>query len=158
MDKVSYLLRCVLEPMWKGRFCIQPKANDTLEAFHKRLTEYDGMGSFMAAQVVADMKYTPQLLRATDWYTFAASGPGSRRGLNRIFGRPVKQSWKEAEWRRELNNLRQTVNIKLGWNGDKELHGQDLQNCLCEYDKYCRTLFGEGKPKQRYPGLGYDVL
>ena len=33
------------------------------------------------------------------------------------------------------------------------MHAQDLQNCLCEFDKYERERLGEGHPKQRYPGL-----
>jgi hypothetical protein len=35
----------------------------------------------------------------------------------------------------------------------KRLEAIDWQNCCCEYDKYSRTLFGEGRPKQRYPGI-----
>ena len=26
----------------------------------------------------------------------------------------------------------------------------DVQNCMCEYSKYCRALLGEGKPKNTY--------
>jgi hypothetical protein len=26
----------------------------------------------------------------------------------------------------------------------------DIQNCMCEYSKYCRTMLGEGKPKTTY--------
>jgi hypothetical protein len=31
-----------------------------------------------------------------------------------------------------------------------DLHAQDLQNCLCEVDKYLRAKLGEGKPKRRF--------
>ena len=31
---------------------------------------------------------------------------------------------------------------------------QDLQNCLCEFDKYVRVYNGEGTPRSRYDGYG----
>ena len=38
----------------------------------------------------------------------------------------------------------------------KEIELTDIQNCLCETDKYLRVNFGEGKQKNRYvPGRGY---
>ena len=89
--------------------------------------------------------------QASDWHTFAVSGPGSRRGLNRVFDYDVKKSWKEEVWYRELKGLRTYVNQRLLPNMDN-LHAQDLQNCLCEFDKYIRAKSGEGRPKQKYNG------
>jgi hypothetical protein len=34
--------------------------------------------------------------------------------------------------------------------GVGRLCAQDLQNCLCELDKYERVRLGEGKPKRRF--------
>jgi hypothetical protein len=31
-------------------------------------------------------------------------------------------------------------------------HLQDVQNCLCEFDKYERVKYGQGKPRSSYPG------
>jgi hypothetical protein len=53
----------------------------SLLSFYGRLKEMNGLGSFMVAQVVADVKYA-QLKNARDWATFVAPGPGSKRGLN----------------------------------------------------------------------------
>ena len=33
------------------------------------------------------------------------------------------------------------------------IHAQDLQNCLCEFDKYERVRLNEGRPRSNYPGL-----
>ena len=30
----------------------------------------------------------------------------------------------------------------------------DIQNCLCEFDKYRRLQLGEGKVRARYDGAG----
>lgn len=149
MDKVEYILRYILAPLWKDRKRLRPTINDTLDSWHQLLMTYDGLGSFMAAQVVADMKYVAPLDKASDWWTFAASGPGSRRGLNRVMGCLPGEPWSEANWREQLRMLEVQVNrmIPKGW---EPLHCQDLQNCLCEFDKYERARLGEGKPKQLY--------
>ena len=104
----------------------------------------------MAAQVVADIKYAAPLLNAPDWWTFAASGPGSRRGLNRVLGRPVDAKWDEYRWRAELRRLHEEIAPELERAGIGRLSAQDVQNCLCELDKYLRVKLGEGKPKQRF--------
>lgn len=145
MNKVDYLLERVLQPVWDARNECDPKGFETLAGYCRQLTKFDGIGSFIGAQVIADLKYV-QLREARDWSTFAASGPGSRRGMNRLLRREVKAPWKEHNWHEELLRARQFVNSKTGF----DLHGQDVQNCLCEFDKYVRVKTGEGKPKQKY--------
>lgn len=151
VDKVKYVLDYVLKPMWEaresqpGRETIWPK----LEDLHTWLMQFRGMGSFMAAQVVADAKYTPRFSGALDWNTFAASGPGSRRGLNRVMDQPLKAPWKEWSWHSHLLDLREQTLKKLP-RVLKNLHAQDIQNCLCEFDKYERARLGQGLPKQLY--------
>jgi hypothetical protein len=150
MDKVDYLAQYVLNPLWTNRKELQPQKGQTLDEYHQLLTQYDGLGSFMAAQVIADMKYVPPLDNAEDWYTFAASGPGSRRGLNRMLGRDKDSNWREDEWRSYLEELRTIVNNSLNRKIKEDLHGQDMQNCLCEFDKYQRAITNDGRPKQLY--------
>lgn len=155
MDKVSYLLQHVLAPLWENR---KPLAHMythkgmTLQEFHRHLTQFDGLGSFMAAQVVADIKYAKPLLTAQDWYTWAASGPGSRRGLNRVVGRELDAPWREVEWLGALHQLHLQVEPLIKRADLPMLHAQDLQNCLCEFDKYERTRLGQGRPRSTYPG------
>jgi hypothetical protein len=162
MDKVDYLIQRVLGPLWAARKNLRlPAALLTLESYHYVLMQYDGLGSFIAAQVIADLKYEPPYFdkelgiptsQADDWYTFAASGPGSRRGLNRVYGLPVDNPWKEAQWRLCLADLCKALPSKLPFRVGNGLHAQDVQNCLCEFDKYERIRLGEGRPKQLYPG------
>lgn len=149
MNKVQYIAERVLTPMWINRGFVRPGLGENCQALYEKLMRFDGMGSFMAAQVVADMKHTSVMSKANDIFTFVASGPGSRRGLNRMVGREVKSPWREHEWREVALEIGEKVNYDLPPWMDR-IDMQDFQNCLCEFDKYMRATTGEGKPKQRY--------
>jgi hypothetical protein len=155
IPKVQYLAEHVLTPIWERRKELRPQGDDTLASFHQRLTTCIGMGSFMAAQVVADTKNTEvsPLAWAKDWATWAAPGPGSLRGLNRILGKgPVRTGINASEFLVLVNVLRNDINKRFKTTGWPRVCAQDTQNCLCEFDKYERVRLGEGAPKQRYPG------
>ena len=147
---IAYLADDVLNRLWRAREHMSPKCGTSLEAYCNRLMDFAGVGSFMAAQVVADLKYVEPLRSAPDWMTFVASGPGSRRGLNRIMGRPVDEAWTETAWRAAFRRFEAAIRPELQRLDLAELHCQDLQNCLCEVDKYLRCKLGEGKPKRRF--------
>ena len=66
---------------------------------------------------------------------------------------PVKDPWKEAEWKYFIDKLRRDIAPLIHTAGMPSLHAQDLQNCLCEFDKYERVRLGEGRPKSTYPGV-----
>lgn len=157
MDKVDYLVTRVLGPLWAKRKKLRPRAGDQLDEYHQKLMQFDGLGSFISAQVIADLKYIAAcpLRKSVDYQSFAASGPGSRRGLNRVMGRPSDYHQSELSWRLELGDLRHELNNRLERSdlfSGHPLHAQDVQNCLCEFDKYERIRLGEGRPKQLYPG------
>lgn len=109
--------------------------------------KYPCVGPFIAGQVIADLKQTKHLAKAKDWWSWAAIGPGSARGLNRLSGRPLKFGVSQNQGLSEMREVR----MRLGELGD-QLCLQDIQNCLCELDKYVRVLNGEGKPRSGYLG------
>jgi hypothetical protein len=146
MSKGEYLAKFVLDPLWKARETCRPRKGDTLEAVCERWTQFKGVGGFIAAQVIADVKYTRVLLDAPDWLTWAASGPGSRRGLNLALGRERDTSWEEGAWLAALQDLRTQFNSRVG--EDLQVHAQDMQNVLCEFSKYKR-----GSSRTKYPGV-----
>lgn len=152
MDKAEYLAHHVLTPLWEARKLMRPTKDDSLNSFYERLLTFNGLGSFMAAQVVADCKYIPPLNKAPDWWGFAAAGPGSKRGLARVYDIPVDSAWHKGTWYSALCALEEQLNPELKQVGVGALHNQDIQNCLCEFDKYERVRLGEGRPRATYPG------
>lgn len=119
----------------------------TLAAAHRALMGVSGLGSFMAAQVVADLKNTRwhPLNKAGDFHSFSAPGPGSLRGLSKFHQQKITpKSYHQALLNARLYVQRQAPALVDG------LCNQDLQNCFCEYDKYVRVLTGEGRSKRKY--------
>lgn len=121
---------------------------DTCREYWHHIQQISGLGSFLAAQVVADLKNTRghPLHRAGDWRTFSAPGPGSERGLSWYFDTKVTY----ASYHEHINQVARDMDwfMRPG-----NFCMQDLQNCLCEFDKYCRVLSGTGRSKRKYPGL-----
>ncbi len=148
IPKDEYLAERIFSPMWKERNSVRPVRGDTLQSFYERLFRFWGMGPFMSAQIIADLKYVAPLKVAPDWWTFAKSGPGSRRGLNRMMGRPVNAGMTEEKWYEEAHKLWKATEGKI-----PKIHMADINNCLCEFSKYEKVRTGEGTPKQRYPGV-----
>jgi hypothetical protein len=116
---------------------------------HATLRGLYGWGDFMAGQVVDDMTWTDMFCGPVDEFTWAPRGPGSQRGLNRLLGQPIKQRWPTDEWCAALMDLRFQITKQLGVHYSN-MTLMDVQNCLCEVDKYLRFKAGEGRPRSTY--------
>lgn len=151
MDKVDYVIdhvvdnvrRAEQDPLWSQGLWHDPW---TLSTFHQWLMRIDGLGSFLAAQVVADLKNTEghALHYATDWHTWAACGPGSLKGLAAYFGTPAIPGNFTALLARATAQVMPLVGAHVG-----AIHAQDMQNCFCEFSKYIRVREG-GHARNRY--------
>lgn len=109
-----------------------------------------GVGDFLAAQCVADYKEFA-LHIAPDWWTWCAPGPGSMRGLARLRGDYLHKVYGHDMFNQEVNTIRVHLNEMMFENDWPKLDAQNTQNCLCEFDKYCRVKFNEGtRPKAKY--------
>lgn len=149
MDKSEYLAHHVLGPAFAPLLAM-PRTS--LEDAYDYLTGLNAVGSFIAGQMIADLKYTSVLRDAPDWETWCAKGPGSQRGLNRVTGHPLKTKWRNDQFIKTLKQLQDALVYEEHLMIDMCL--QDLQNCLCEFDKYQRVKLGEGTPRATYPGRG----
>lgn len=98
---------------------------------------------FLAQQILTDFGYSQY---GSAWYEnqVVVSGPGSRRGLARITGdESFIRSASEAycsdiiEWLREYVIENTGVRLDLEY-AERRPSLMDVQNCLCEFDKYSR--------------------
>jgi len=146
MGKGLWVAQAMLENALKAdKRIVYDTIEETMEAF-KGLY---GFGTFMAGQVVADLTYSPQLSSAPDLYTYAPIGPGSTRGLNRLFGRKLEGKIGQAQFNDELQYVAKEVSALVDL-GEPKLTLHDWQNCMCEFDKYIRTENGSGRPRSTY--------
>lgn len=153
MPKLHYLCRNVLPAAYRALSNYRTRwGHTTCHAMADRLQEIEGVGNFLSAQVVADVKNTLKhpLTQAEDWWTFVQPGPGSLRGA----------SW----WRHNNPNELSLSMFSTTFSAIREyvdahwpdevpkICNQDLQNCLCEFDKYMRVRNGTGRSKRLYNG------
>lgn len=151
-DKVDSVLYKYVKPLYddvrKGKFGL-----DTNSMFNtwKAVQSYYGFGSFTAGQVTADLRWAING-KWMDAKTFAPKGPGSQRGINRLYGYSTNSHWSDEEFAEGLSEVIDFLSQRLPKWMVERLEAQDYQNCLCEWDKFERCLWNEGRPKQLYPG------
>jgi len=136
IDKVDYVARVVHEVAK-----LEVPRTSCREAF-ETLRSVKGLGSFLAGQIVADLKNDRYLVGVPDWETFSVLGPGSKKGLDYIFGPGTTERTYEAR----IDLLDKITEGKI-----PKLHRQDLQNTMCEYQKYVKYKMGLGGRQRRYP-------
>jgi len=150
MPKEEYVADHVLRQVNAVQSAMDELENPTLELYHRELMRrVDGLGNFLAAQVVADLKHTPlhALQTAQDWRAWAAPGPGSKRGLDRFDGGA------KGGFTARLARAAQAVGQRIPPELCVKMDMQDWQNCMCEFDKYLRLLEG-GHVRNRYAPRG----
>lgn len=106
----------------------------SLEGVAEILQRIEGVGPFLANQVCTDLRYTRH--KWADWDTFVLAGPGTQRGLNRFYGRPVDQHRTQKLLSMELRILRNYA-PKEFTTLFRDIN--NLANCFCEFDKYRRA-------------------
>jgi hypothetical protein len=148
LDKIASVVDAYCSPLKK-----QPLEHwvDTksMRKTWENLNQCYGFGSFMAGQVTADLRWAVDH-KWKDRHTWAPLGPGSLRGMNRLLERDIKTHMKQEEFDVLLMKLRKTCLKFLPSKLTKNLEAIDYQNCLCEFDKYERTLWENRRPKQLY--------
>lgn len=158
MNKLKGVLWCIDQFLLKlvgGHFdkIVQGKAYHA-EA-QMLLEQVPYLGRFMAYQIIADARYTCLLENSPDILTWAQPGPGSTRGVGRIFYNDpdkFKYGSKKDEvqviaFMRKL--LEHSKDYALWPDLDFKWEMQTVQNWCCEFDKYCRAEEG-GRMKRKY--------
>ena len=143
-----------LTPLWESKEKLAEIATKTqsLQALHHAMSAYRGWGGggFMSYEVVTDLNYTRILDKATDRFKWANAGPGAKRGLNRLYDRPLTKGLTAVQSNIEMKNVldiaQGTVNLVSIYNVDM----RTIEHSLCEWDKYERVRLGQGTPRSKY--------
>jgi hypothetical protein len=161
-----------LNGAWQRRKVLQEEFKSTLEQAYNAFSSVAGFGPFLSYQCLVDLTYYPQWLKkAPDLNTFNSAGPGTRRGLGRIFDGTRKGDFEahSQEWCTarlvELHAMGkdpkywpQTGEKNMG-NGWAPLSVSNLSSLACETDKYFRLVLQEGKTRSRYiPDTDRDIF
>ena len=153
MDKIDYVVDwvcgAVQQKFGEGHEWFTRKDPPcSLEQAFGYLTQIDGLGSFLAGQVLADLKNTPghPLQAALDRFTWACPGPGSLRGLEAFYGRRCTP----RTFADDLFNCK-VATMPLVDRSIPQIDAQDWQNCMCEFSKYMKLKEGRGHARNRYP-------
>ncbi len=150
-DKTTQLVHKVLSPL-------QNLTLDTssMEKSVSLLLPHAGMGTFIAGQVVADLRWGLSG-SWSDKDSWAPLGPGSNRWLRILHGEEEKRdvNLKQKEFLSRLESLRyslcQDPQIQA-IQEDRKLELMDWQNVCCESFKVWRWIHQGKSPKQNYPG------
>lgn len=149
-DKIASVLNYYVAPLVD----LAKQVNtDSMEETHRLLCTSYGLGSFMAGQIVADLRWAMNG-KWRDRDSWAPIGPGSHRGMNRLLGLDIKSSMNQQQFNTHLARFIDEWGAKLPVSITNRMEAIDYQNCLCEFDKMERTLFDGRHPKQKYPGVG----
>lgn len=147
--------------VWEDRaaLCASASTWTSLKQAHERLTAYDGMGGFMAYEVVCDLRHTAVLERADDVSSWANPGPGAVRGLYRVLGWEIPNKSNATappapdDFQEQVASLLATLRERYP-DAPFAFEAREVEQSLCEFDKYDRLLFGDGKSKRSYDGVG----
>jgi hypothetical protein len=160
-NKRAYLAYRTLGEIWAARKEVQNCFKSTLELAVDTLQKFHGYGPFCSYQVVVDLTYTDKWLgKAADLDTFNSAGPGTCRGLSRVFHGEKKVAMDDKEKTKLLAfQLKASRSTEYWPNTSKDmktgfatLHMSHVSNINCEFDKHVRLQLGEGKMRSVYPG------
>lgn len=130
-------------------------------------------GPFISYEIVTDLSYNI-LKNARDIMTWANAGPGALRGINRYKMKDKKAHLKQDtaltemvfimyDMQKWFDEEARSTNDKM-WSkvcaqNAKRVNMRTAEHTLCEFDKYCRVILGQGTPRARYtPTFGeFDV-
>jgi hypothetical protein len=130
--------------------------NLSMEEAHKALVKYEGLGGFMAYEIVCDLRYTTLLENAPDKLIWSNPGPGAIRGLYRVLERPFEKGNNASapprpkDWDEQMSKLLKIVQERFPDMPPFEMREIEMVNC--EHDKAERLLWGDGRAKRKYNG------
>lgn len=132
-------------------------ASDQKAAF-EAIKEIQGFADFLAYQIFVDLTYIEEFPFSEN--EFVVAGPGCKKGLNKLFDDYDWLTHEEALfWLADnIDEIFNEVHPPF-WAGrlfvdlpqeDRFFSVMCLENCMCEFCKYIRTVEGNGRPRVKY--------
>jgi hypothetical protein len=139
---------------WRGRHKIYKEmmADGTMKGCTEILRAYPMQGPFTAYEVICDMRYQPGMLdKAPDRKKWANLGPGARRGINRIVsGNKKPNVFRTTDKYIEFMVEMLKTSPKYREEHVPPLEMREIEHSLCEFDKWLRVYYSEGRPRSLY--------
>jgi hypothetical protein len=153
--KIEGVIRRISK-VWSDRESLMKRCLDwkKMQTAHADLMRYEGLGGFMAYEIVCDLRYTDILYDAPDKCTWCNPGPGAVRGLYRVLGWDFpkgdnsKHPPTPKDWQLKTQELLEILQRRLRMRFEM----REVEHNLCEADKYFRILLNDGRSKRRYNG------
>ena len=129
------------ELIWRDRESLYEQMHGgTLQYAFQLFLPYPYIGVFLSYEFVTDLRWTPILEGASDIMTWANAGPGAERGLRRMYPEIRPGGW--------LGMMRDLL-AEAHHLGFEDFEMREIEQALCEFDKYLRIKHGEG-PSRKY--------
>lgn len=163
-SKADFIANFFLQEVWSKRKIL----SDALKtnSFKEMLDAYcqiHGVGRFIANQAAVDLTYTKHLRSAKDINTTWSPGPGTCKGIRKIFNKPDMRVGEDMD--AALTQARNDINNELTyhrlWSDDIKdmktnivpISAPNYSNCNCETSKHFAMAMGErDRMKNRYNG------
>lgn len=140
-------------------FYIKFLSQKTYKDAHKYLTTISLTGGFLAQQYLIDITYIAEFRNRWDINSTVDVGPGAIGAIELLYEKRkdvpyetyCKLLWSHQE--KYLSRLDwKRISYKRSIAGGEYLRLSDIQNCLCEFRKYCHLQTNPNKRKRYYKG------
>lgn len=155
LDGINEIIKPVKEKLLDYVGSIKPNSTPMQDVWGW-FTQFPFIGPFIAYEVVLDIRRTPLLGNPPDRNVWAAVGPGSARGAGWVLeGRPIFNYTNKTTHSSVILVMQalllESIICSKFWPAEfPGLEMEDVENLLCEFDKYCRTIYDGKRPKQKY--------
>lgn len=159
MDKFTGIAACIEQTLERGvcdRVAALAFSMTTLEEAHSVFMDAPFLGSFMAYELVTDLRHTAVLDSATDIMSWASAGPGAARGLDRVHGDRLGTRKYGSKKQNDLMCAEMRELLALSSHEDfwpqewDSWEMREVEHTLCEFDKYERCRLSGESLKRRF--------
>jgi hypothetical protein len=109
---------------------------NTFEDAFYVIVSYPLIGNFLAYQYTTDLNYSDYF--NWDDNSFTVAGPGSKRGIQKVFGKVKNFEQKIMETYANQEKQLNYFGLNFNYLKNHKLSPIDIQNLFCEFDKYLR--------------------